>query len=146
MAGNTPMKLDRSWQLKSIEALEKRGYGDPTTAPTPLVRKCLEYVKLPVSELSVEQLRLLIGQEIGLSYLIPLALTVLETNIVAEGDMYPGDLLKNVTVVNASFWKNTPEQYARLVALMKKGKRRLGQYELKVSIPDISNPSPPKNS
>jgi hypothetical protein len=49
-------------------------------------------------------LRLLIGQDIGLPYLIPLALKVLVDNPLVEGDLYEADLMLSVLRVPASFW------------------------------------------
>ncbi len=58
----------------------------------------------PIGELTVEDLRLLIGQDIALPYLLPLALEVLRDNPMAEGDMYEGDLLSAVLTRNSAVW------------------------------------------
>ncbi|WP_234380577.1 contact-dependent growth inhibition system immunity protein [Streptomyces sp. NRRL F-5122] len=58
----------------------------------------------PIGELTVEDMRLLIGQDIGLPYLLPLALKVLRDNPMAEGDMYEGDLLSAVLTRNPVVW------------------------------------------
>jgi hypothetical protein len=129
------MKLEHNWQNKSIAALEKQDYGDPLSAPTSLVKKCLEYVKIPIGDLTTEQLRLLIAQEIGLAYLIPLALDVLSEDILTESDFYPGDLLKNVATVDDSFWKSNTELYHRLNTLIEKGKQQIEQAGL--DLPDL---------
>lgn len=49
-------------------------------------------------------MRLLIGQDIGLPYLLPLALKVLRDNPMAEGVMYEGDLLSAVLTRNPAVW------------------------------------------
>ncbi|MCP3766638.1 contact-dependent growth inhibition system immunity protein [Streptomyces sp. MAR25Y5] len=41
----------------------------------------------PIGELAVEDMRLLIGQNVGLAHLLPLALEVLRDDPMAEGDM-----------------------------------------------------------
>jgi hypothetical protein len=124
------MKLKNNWRNKSIETLEERSYGDPATAPTYLVKQCLTYVKLPVGNLNTEQLRMLIGQQIGLTYLIPLALDVLDKDILAEGDFYPGDLLKNVVAVDVAFWKTNTELYNQVKKLIKTGTQKIRQNGL----------------
>ena len=63
----------------------------------------------PIDELAVEDLRLLIQQQIGLKYLVPIALQHLRENPLAEGDLYPGDLLAAVLRVAADFWHQRPE-------------------------------------
>jgi hypothetical protein len=107
-------QLPNNWQNRSIEALEKYSYGDPATAPTGLIRRCLEYVKVPISNLTIEQLRKLIGQQIGLVYLIPLALDELENDIMVQGNLYPGDLLEAVAKADLAFWKPEIELNSRL--------------------------------
>jgi hypothetical protein len=59
----------------------------------------------------------MIGQDIGLEYLIPLALERLRADPYAEGDCYPGDLLVNVLGSDAGFWRRRPELRQQLVAI-----------------------------
>jgi hypothetical protein len=63
----------------------------------------------PIGELTVEDMRLLIGQSIGLAHLLPLALKVLRANPMAEGHMYEGDLLSAVITRNPAVWTESPE-------------------------------------
>lgn len=62
--------------------------------------ECHRLRHVPLKELSSEDLRLLIGQEIGLPFLVPLALEQFAENPWTEGHMYPGDLLKAVVTVS----------------------------------------------
>lgn len=98
------MKLKNGWRYLSVEELEKHNYGDPEKAPTALLARCWRYVKIPVDILSVEQLRTLISQHIGLDYLVPLALEILSEDILAEGDLYEGDLVNAVYNIKPTFW------------------------------------------
>ncbi|WP_370027602.1 contact-dependent growth inhibition system immunity protein [Planotetraspora sp. GP83] len=43
----------------------------------------------PLADLTIEDLRLLIGQRIGLPCLVPIAVEWLDHDPMAEGDMYP---------------------------------------------------------
>ncbi|WP_420077882.1 contact-dependent growth inhibition system immunity protein [Streptomyces sp. JL3001] len=63
----------------------------------------------PIRNLTVEDMRLLIGQNVGLSYLLPLALEVLRRASLAEGDMYEGDLLSAVVPRSPAVWNERPE-------------------------------------
>lgn len=47
----------------------------------------------------------MIGQQISLRYLIPRAITILEANPLAEGDMYPSDLLSAVLHTDKTYWR-----------------------------------------
>ena len=103
------MTLENNWRQKTIESLEKKDFGNPNEVPTNMVKRCLELCKIPLEQFSVEDLRLMIGQNFTLHYLIPLAIEHLKVDIFLEGDYYPGDLLNNVLSVDKGFWlKNEP--------------------------------------
>ncbi|MFD2588094.1 contact-dependent growth inhibition system immunity protein [Croceitalea marina] len=61
-------------ETKSIEQLEKDIWKNPSEFPTNLVEKCYRYRKISIAELTDEQIRLLISQEIGIKHLIGIAL------------------------------------------------------------------------
>ena len=103
----------------SIEELENKNWGAPTY-PSNLVVECHRLRKIPLEELSVENLRMLIGQKIGLLYLIPTALEILEENPWISGDFYEGDLLENVLKVEIGFWEEKRKLWDRLALVMQK--------------------------
>ncbi|HEU5092379.1 MAG TPA: contact-dependent growth inhibition system immunity protein, partial [Nitrospira sp.] len=72
---------------------------------------CLTLYEKPLKDFTVENLRVMIGQSIGLEFLIPLAIEVLEQNPFAEGDYYPGDLLSMVMQVEPNFWQTHQDLY-----------------------------------
>jgi len=82
-----------------------------------LIRGIDKYINQPIKLLDIEGLRLLIGQNIGLEYLIPLAIDKLKENILAEGDFYEGDLLKNVLDCDRQFWIKNNDYYRKVVDL-----------------------------
>lgn len=59
---------------------------------------------MPLEDFETADLRIMIGQQISLFFLVPLALEKLEEDPLAEGNYYPGDLLKVVLEVPAKFW------------------------------------------
>ncbi|MFD7536321.1 contact-dependent growth inhibition system immunity protein [Streptomyces sp. NPDC059819] len=67
----------------------------------------------PIGGLSVEAMRLLIRQNVGLASLLasllPLAAEVLRVDPLAEGDVYEGDLLAAVLTRDAEVWSESPE-------------------------------------
>jgi len=103
------MKLENNWQQKSLERLEKKDAGTPCSDYSNLVNNVLRLRKIPLEQFSVEDLRLMIGQKEGLTYLIPRTLDILKDDLFAEGDFYPGDLLQNVLNAPISFWKENKE-------------------------------------
>ncbi|MEE2937847.1 MAG: contact-dependent growth inhibition system immunity protein [Planctomycetota bacterium] len=57
----------------------------------------------PIEDFTSEDLRIMIGRNIGLQFLMPTVVTALEDNPLAEGDFYLGDLLKNVTSIDIPY-------------------------------------------
>jgi len=64
--------------------------------------------KIPIRDLSVENLRLLIGQKIGLEFLVPLAIECLMDSPLVSGDYYRGDLMVAVLAIPEEFWTAHP--------------------------------------
>lgn len=123
--------MENNWRQKTIENLEKQNYGDPKNAPTDLVRKCLELSRTPLDHFTVENLRLMIGQGFSLKYLIPMAIEFLKEDIFIEGDLFPGDLLKNVLSIDPLFWKNHTLLWREIEALIEQ--RREDIHKLNIS-------------
>ncbi|MFK8843779.1 contact-dependent growth inhibition system immunity protein [Streptomyces sp. Ac-502] len=73
-------------------------------------------------DLTVEDMRLLIRQDVGLAYLLPLAVEALRADPLSEGDMYEGDLLAAVLTRDAEVWSGLPE--------LKREVRSLGMHLL----------------
>lgn len=69
-----------------------------------LVKECHRLRHVPLRELTVEHLRMLIGQGISLTYTVPLALERLSADPLVSGEMYPGDLLNAVKSISDDFW------------------------------------------
>lgn len=99
----TETKYENNWQEKSLENLEKDYWCEPDYE-SHLVKTCHQLRKKPLKEFEIEDLRIMIGQNIGLKFLVPLALEELKENILVEGDYYEGDLLKSVLTSEVSFW------------------------------------------
>jgi hypothetical protein len=66
----------------------------------------------------VEDLRVLLLQQESLDVLVPVALTHLEQNPLAEGDFYPGDLLDTVLQIPQAYWQQHPGQRHRVSAVI----------------------------
>ena len=91
----------------TLTQLERDDRGAPAYDSF-LVTECHRLRHVPLRDLTVEHLRMLIGQGISLKYTVPLALEHLAVNPMVSGDMYPGDLLKAVKGVPADFWARHP--------------------------------------
>jgi CDI immunity proteins len=105
-----PVGCDRSKTLEQLEGIERTELG----LATPLVKEIHRLYAVPLERFSTENLRIMIGQQRGLPYLVPMALDILEADPWAAGDFYAGDLLHSVVRVASEFWKSHPELVDRL--------------------------------
>lgn len=108
-----------------------------------LVRTANELRKKKLMDFEIEDLRLMIGQNISLNYLLPLAIDVLNKDILAEGDFYPGDLLKNVLDVDESVWKVNNQLFRKIKELVLNNIDRINEAEtidsVKISVSRFTN-------
>lgn len=103
----------------SLEALEGAA-PPPVPAGTPVEKRCEELRRKPIEELTPDELQLQIGQRIGLDYLVPAALDVLEREPLVEGGYYPGDLLGTVLRLERGFWTEHRALHERCVAVLER--------------------------
>jgi contact-dependent growth inhibition (CDI) system CdiI-like immunity protein len=110
------LPLDRT---KPLNQLDPPAWGEPEYNSS-LVRRCHRLRDKPIGDFTIDDLRVMIGQGIGLRYLVPLALEVLEHDPLAEGDYYPGDLLESVLGVDPELWTRESEWRDRIRAVLKR--------------------------
>lgn len=110
---------------KSLDDLEGIIWGEPTF-DSHLVTTCHRLRTKPIDEFTVEDLRIMIGQKIGLAYLMPVAIGELERNPLAEGEHDPGDLLVNV-IAAAEWLQSHPELLQRTTVVAERALISLGE-------------------
>jgi hypothetical protein len=109
--------------LQGIEGIE---WGPPTFG-SHLVKTCHALRLKPLGSFSVEDLRILIGQSESLQVLVPLALTRLQEDPLAEGDFYPGDLLESLLRLEPSFWQLHPGEHRKVREVAERAVAALGE-------------------
>ena len=124
------MKTKNGWRHQSLETLENHYWGDLATAPTNLVKRCIELSKVPVDNFTLGDLRVMIGQKFGLQYLIPLAIEKLQDNIFVDAELYQGDLLENVLKMDTSFWENNKDCWTQLNEIIKDKRREIAEMDI----------------
>ena len=102
---------------RSLQDLEGLDWGEPNYESS-LVIECHRLRRLPLNEFNVENLQRMICQQIGLPFLVPLALRELNERPQADGGLYEGALLNAVLRIEAAFWKTKPDLAAELLALL----------------------------
>jgi hypothetical protein len=83
----------------------------------------------PISQLSATDWRVLIGQNIGLPILVPLALEVLEQNPLVETEHFRGDLLDAVLRASPQYYQERPDIRSRVDALASSMRSALEDFD-----------------
>jgi hypothetical protein len=109
--------------------MEGRDWGEAPPNSSNLIQKIYAIRKKKIKDLDIEDLRIMIGQNESLNILMPIAMKILSSNFLAEGDYYEGDLLKNVLTVDKSFWKNNAQVKAHLIDLFEANKESLMKFD-----------------
>ena len=105
-------------EQRTLNELDPPAWPPPSEDyPTNLVRRCYELRQTPLANFDVEDLRFMIGQQISLRYLIPRAISILEANPLAEGNMYPGDLLSALLRADKAYWHANVGQWQEVEAI-----------------------------
>ena len=90
-----------------------------------LVTTCHRLRTKPVDEFTVEDLRIMIGQNIGLAHLLPRAVAILEADPLAKGDWYAGDLLCAVLRADCAALQRDLELLRRIIGITVAAERLL---------------------
>ncbi|MEH0822107.1 MULTISPECIES: contact-dependent growth inhibition system immunity protein [unclassified Micromonospora] len=104
--------------MTTVEQLEREVWPDPGPDATFLIKRCAELRRKPLAEFTVEDLRIMLGQGIGVPALLPRAVQVLLRDPLAEGDHYPGDLLSTVLRLPDSAWSTLRTDRERLASVL----------------------------
>ena len=124
----------------SLTDLEKNDWGEPSFGSY-AVPQCHALRKKRLMDLSHEEIRLAIGQQIGLPYLVPLALDVLKEDPLVDVTFYDGDMFQVVLGVEADFWSQNPDLWEQALDVSEEFWRqaaadptRLGSQEKRIRI------------
>lgn len=118
------------WKSQTLENLEKNNWPALVEDEASyLAITCHRLRKKPLVDFSVEDLRIMIGQNIGLKYLVPIAIELLDDNILAEGDLYEGDLLTAVLSSDVGFWKNNETNAGVFLEIFRRNQSTLKSFD-----------------
>ncbi len=119
------MDIDLS---KTLQELDGEDWGEPAYR-SHLIVSCHRIHRTRLRDLTAEDLRTMIGQELCLPYLLPLALERLAVDPLIAGDLYPGDLLRSVLRLPAAVWREQAGPHARMRQVMAKYAERAAQQD-----------------
>ena len=112
---------------RTLEELEGQTWPKPDFH-SHVVETCHRLRTKPLDDFTVEDLRIMIGQKIGLVHLLPLAIKILKDDPLAEGDYYPGDLLMSVIGVE-SFVVSSPDLLRSVLDLADQAMARAADHD-----------------
>lgn len=102
---------------RSLQDIDGQDWGDPDPRDSHLAQTCTWLHRKPISDFDDEDLRVMVGQGIGLPTLVPLATSAVERRPLASGDLYPGALLAALIRLPGDYWAQHIELHARVVAV-----------------------------
>lgn len=112
---------------QTIEQLEGKVFGEPPTS-SHVVTTTYALRKKPLDEFTVEDLRIMLGQQCNPEFLLPLALNILTDEPLAEGDYYAGDLLQVLLRFDESVWNQHQDWWLQLQLIM---------YQVEYELPEV---------
>lgn len=113
---------------KTLEELEN-DYWDKPGYKSYVVTTCFAARKKPLSELTDEEIRLLIGQRLGLKYLLPMAIDILKADPMIEVTFFPGDLLRQLLELNDEDWIDNKEERDAFLRIAINNRSRIEENE-----------------
>ncbi|HKZ38447.1 MAG TPA: contact-dependent growth inhibition system immunity protein [Chryseolinea sp.] len=113
------MTLENNWRYKSLESLEKKNYGPVPADESSIVKRLWTLRKVAINEFTIDDIRFMILQGIGLKYLLILAIELLESNLLTEGNYYEGDLLNAVLSLSQEQWELNNESWGKVDELLR---------------------------
>ena len=116
-AADDKQELDDLKPSQSLEELENDRWGEPEFGSY-VVTTSHSARQKPINKLTDEEIRLLIGQKIGLKYLLPIAVKMVELCPDRMITFFPGDLMKCLLNLDNEDWKDNKddmEQFRKIV-------------------------------
>ncbi len=111
---------------KSIEDLENVIWPAPTILSY-VAQTSFSIRHKSLRDLTDEDIRLGLEQQIGVDYLVPLAIQRLQVEPLVEARLYPGDLLQSLLDVPLSYWQRNPQIRDDVAALASAGFAHVGE-------------------
>ena len=136
------MRLENNWRFRSIESLEKKNFGPVPKDESSIVTRLWRLRQTPINEFEVDDIRFMILQGVGLTYLLIEAIVLLEKKLLTEGNYYEGDLLNSVLQLNRQQWGHVREHWYKVDALIKNHLDFLQTIRPKLEIDNFYNNRP----
>ena len=101
---------------------------------TPLQKRIYTLYDTPLHKFSMDDVRFMIGQGVGVKQLLPIALSKLEHDMLHDSCYYEGDLLSSVLTIPREYWvKNVPD-YSKVNALLISKREIMDKFDVSVEV------------
>ena len=97
---------------------------------------------MPISEFTVDDIRFMIVQGVGLKYLLIEAIELLSQDLLTEGSYYEGDLFNAVLKLDKGQWGQASELWDKVDILIKDQVEHLRTIRPKLEIDNFYNSRP----
>ncbi|MET7365956.1 contact-dependent growth inhibition system immunity protein [Streptomyces sp. NPDC005566] len=103
---------------RTLDELDRPRWTPPAADATDLMRKVHALRLVPLGKFGPADMRILISQQVALSYVLPLAVPLLLEEPLLDASFYEGDLLLAAVRTPASAWAMLPDLNAGLRAVI----------------------------
>ena len=103
---------------------------------TNLIDTCHRLRKKEVDKLDAGELRILIGQKIGLRFLVPRAIDFLDQEPFMQATFFAGDLLEAVIAADPALYQGKPEIHNRLRTIARRLSRMSASELVDIKLSD----------
>ncbi|MCF2876118.1 MULTISPECIES: contact-dependent growth inhibition system immunity protein [unclassified Tenacibaculum] len=87
-----------------------------------------------IKDFDIDDLRFMLGQEVGSKYILPIAMKYLKENILIEANYYEGDLLSSILLLPKSFWKKNIKFYSEVYSLLLSNRDSLSNLDMSFDV------------
>ena len=111
------MKKDY-YDYQTLNILENNGKKMSIEYDSSLVRNVVAAYDKQIKDLTDADLRVLVGQKMGLEFIIHRVIKRFKVNLFADCDLYEGVLLKNVLEIPDIFWQKNKNEYLEILQII----------------------------
>jgi hypothetical protein len=84
--------------------------------------------KIPINKYKTEDIYFMIEQETCLDFLVPMALNILNDNILIKAEDYSGDLLIRILRLSPEFWSDNQKYYFKFINILRKNQESIENF------------------
>ena len=110
----------------TLEQLEDDVWPAPDVH-TSLIDTCHRLRRVPIDSLAPSDIRILLGQRIGVRHLVPLAIDILDADPLIDASHFPGDLLTAVLRADENRFRGFPVIRNQLTAIAARARRIMSE-------------------